>query len=166
MPNSSLQNRYYTPSDKVLNKIESALSKVNIKNGSVKGFRKAKEILQNKRINYQQMKNLKTYFDNYEGDGFDDEYKLIGGDAMKKWVDETLTQNRDVVHDYKKSKMDAGEENQFIKTHEKDQDNANPTAIGGMINIKKSSDSRAIMNNDAVYEEIKSIKQLINYINK
>lgn len=166
MPNSKLEDRYFTPPDKVIHRLESAISKLNVDKGDIKGLRKAKEIIKNKRMTYQQMKNMKSFFDNYEGDGFDDEYKLMGGEIMKHWIDDSLGTSRDIIHGEKEARMNAGEENQFIKTHTKDQDNKNPTKIGGFINIKKSSDARAIMNNDAVYEEIKAINTLMNYINK
>lgn len=165
MPNSNLENKYFTPPDKVIHKLELNISKLNIDKEDIKGLRKAKQIIKLKRLSYQQMKNLKSYFDNYKGEGFDDEYKLSGGKTMERWVNDALSVNRDSIHDEKKARMDAGEENQFIKTHTKDNDNSNPTKIGGFINIRKSSDARAIMNNDAVYEELNNIKSLINYIN-
>ena len=59
MPNSDLINKYFTPPDKVLNKIESALGKVDLNKKDIKGFRRGKEILKNKRISYAQMKKIK-----------------------------------------------------------------------------------------------------------
>jgi len=164
MPNSDLINKYFTPPDKVLNKIESALGKVDLNKKDIKGFRRGKEILKNKRISYAQMKKIKNFFDNYSGDGFDDEFKLTGGKSMRKWVNDELEAKRGDIHDYKQTKMDAGEENQFIRNHEKDHDNANPTGVG-MVKIYKGTNLRNIMNNDTVYENIESIKKLIGFLN-
>jgi hypothetical protein len=61
MPNSDLINKYFTPPDKVLNKIESALGKVDLNKKDIKGFRRGKEILKNKRISYAQMKKIKNF---------------------------------------------------------------------------------------------------------
>lgn len=162
MANSSLENKYYIPSDKVLGKIESAVIKYDVDSGA-KGFARARDILKNKKISYSQMKRLKNYFDNYEGDGSDTEYKLIGGETMKKWIDKSLSTSRETVHAEKKVRMDAGEENQFIKTHEKDKDNADPTRVR-MPQIHKGSKLRNIMANDTIYEEIENIKYLINFM--
>jgi hypothetical protein len=66
--------------------------------------------------------------------------------------------------------MDAGRENQFIKKHTKDKDNANPTAVGGLPKINKGNISRKIMSNKEVYNEsinteINKIKYLMEYMN-
>lgn len=163
MANSNLEGKYFNPTDEVLNQIEKALMKYDIESRS-NGFARAKDIIKNKRISYEQMKRIKNYFDNYEGDGTDIEFKLNGGNTMKKWNSEALSTGRDVIHKEKKARMDAGEENQFIDTHEKDKDNADPTRVR-MAKIHKGSKLRNIMANDTIYEEIESIKYLINYIN-
>jgi hypothetical protein len=172
MPNSSLQNRYFKVPDKVYNKINQALSSINNDSEHAKGVKRAKDIIADRKISYAQMKRLKNYFDSYKGDGTDDEYKLIGGKATRLWVDKALGSSRDSVYQAKKAKMDGGLENQFIRTHTKDNDNANPTkANGGMIDIRKSNKMRNIMANDAIYQEnynkeIDSIKYLIEYMCK
>jgi hypothetical protein len=65
--------------------------------------------------------------------------------------------------------MDAGRENQFIKSHEKDRDNANPTGVGGVPKVTKGSINRKIMSNKEVYneelqKEISDIRYLIEYM--
>lgn len=164
MANSNLEGRYFTPSDKVLAKIERALIKYDVESRS-NGFARAKAILKNKRISYEQMKRIKNYFDTYEGDGTDIEFKLNGGNTMKQWNQEALSTGRDVIEKEKKARMDAGEENQFIDTHEKDRDNADPTRVR-MAKIHKGSKLRNIMANDTIYEQVDSIKYLIAYMNK
>jgi len=172
MPNSKLQQKYYSVPDKVYNRINRALSSINIDDEHAKGVKRSKDLISDRKVSYAQMKRLKNYFDSYKGDGMDDEYKMIGGEITKDWVNKTLTSNRDSIKQSKKAMMDGGMENQFIKTHEKDRDNANPTkANGGMIDIRKSAKMRNIMANDAIYQEnynkeIQSIKYLIEYMNK
>ena len=66
--------------------------------------------------------------------------------------------------------MDAGRENQFIKKHDKDRDNANPTAVGGIPKMTKGSIKDKIMTNKEVYneeitKEISKIKYLMEYMN-
>lgn len=178
MPNSLLQNKTYKVPDKVFNRINSMLNRINVNDKHAKGYKRAKDIVADRMVTYSQMNRLKNYFDNYEGDGSDDEFKLIGGKITRKWVDDSLGQDTESIKKQKKAKMDGGMENQFIKTHEKDNDNHDPTdPNGGMIDITKGSTMNNVMTGDAVYKtsdrkneaynkEINSIKYLIEYMNK
>ena len=172
MPNSDLINKGYKVPDKVVNKINHALATINTNDKQAKGLQRAKDIVNSKRISYGQMKRLKNYFDSYTGDGYDDEYKLIGGLLTKKWVNDSLGNDRESIKTNKKVKMDGGMENQFLRPHEKDNNNTNVMASnGGMIDINKSAKSNSIMNNSAIYKEsynneVKTIKYLIEYLSK
>jgi hypothetical protein len=167
MANSALKNKYFNVPDKVVDVVKGNLDKYG--SDSDKGANRARKIITKKRLTYSEMKNIKSYFDNYEGDGMDAEFKLNGGDTLKDWVDSELEQARDVVDSEKRVRMDAGEENQFKKTHTKDKDNANPTGVG-MVKIHKGANMRNIMNNTTVYEsksineEIEEIKRIIRYL--
>lgn len=161
MANSSLENRTFEVSDKLLNKLKSNLEKYGKDNP--KGSKRARNLITKQMATYHEMKRLKHYFDNYEGDGMDVEYKLNGGDVAKEWVETSLGNARDTIDSIKRTRMDAGDENQFKKTHEKDKDNANPTGVG-MVKIHKGANMRNIMNNTTVYEEIQQIKKLIKYL--
>jgi len=175
MANSKLTNKFYRIPDDVHNKIVNQLNKINFSEDE-KGVKRAKDIINNKEISYGQMTRLKNYFDNYEGDMSDNEFKIIGGNITKKWVNNELFKDTESIRRIKKSKMDSGMENQFLSPHKKDNDNTNPTdPKGGLIDIKKSSKLRNIMANDAIYktsesktynEEIKNIKYLIEYLNR
>lgn len=122
----------------------------------------------NRMLSYENMKKMKSFFDNYEGDGNDEQYVNYGGEQMKQWLDNTLTDMRNSVYYPKKSRMDAGEENQFKKTHHKDKDNTNLGDVN-IPNIAKSSNHKYIMANKSVYEsideELNAIKYLIEYMN-
>ena len=119
-------------------------------------------------ISYENMKMTKTRLARLKDNPA--EYNSKGGDALIKWMDETLKKDRDAISTQKDTGMKAGRENQFIKPHEKDRDNANPTGVGGIPKIGKGSISRKIMTNKEVYneslsKEIVKIKYLIEYIN-
>jgi hypothetical protein len=161
MANSSLENRTFMVTDKLLNVLKSNLEKYGSDNP--KGSKRARNLITKREVTYQEMKRIKNYFDNYEGDGTDVEYKLNGGEVCKEWVEKLLGTARDTVDGIKRTQMDAGAENKFKKTHEKDKDNANPTGVG-MVKIHKGANMRNIMNNTTVYEEIQQIKELIKYL--
>tara|TARA_B100000953_G_C17756775_1_gene337604 strand:+ start:26 stop:514 length:489 start_codon:yes stop_codon:yes gene_type:complete len=161
MANQNLEGRVFKVSDKLLKTLKSNLEKYGQDNP--KGSKRARNLITQKQISYEEMKRIKNYFDNYDGDGSDVEYKLNGGEVAQKWVENLLGHARDTVDSVKRVRMDAGEENQYKKTHEKDKDNANPTGVG-MVKLHKGDQMRNIMNNTTVYEEVQKIKDLINYL--
>lgn len=120
-------------------------------------------------ISYPNLKMTKTRFNKVKKDGNLDEFNKKGGENVLNWVNDTLKKDRDTIYNVKKTGMNAGRENQFIKTHEKDK-NANPTAVGGLPKLHKGNVSRKIMSNKEVYnesinEEINKIKYLMEYMN-
>jgi len=99
-----------------------------------------------------------------------DEFKRLGGDAKLKEIESIIHKEQDADYAKKKVGMDTGRENQFIKTHTKDKDNANPTAVGGVPKMNKGSINRKIMSNKEVYneevkQEIETIRYLLEYMN-
>lgn len=91
-------------------------------NGSKKtdGYDRLNNIIQMKYITYQEMKRLKNFFDNFQGNVNSDEYILNGGDALKTWVYNTLNTATSAIRDFKQAKKDAGINNAFIRHHTKD----------------------------------------------
>tara|TARA_R110000796_G_scaffold92618_2_gene196955 strand:+ start:1358 stop:1894 length:537 start_codon:yes stop_codon:yes gene_type:complete len=178
MPNNQLQNKTYTVPDKVFNRINQMLKQIKVSDDQTKGFKRAKDIVSDRQVSYSQMNRLKNYFDNYNGDGSDNEFKLIGGKVTRKWIDDSLGQDTESIKKQKKAKMDGGLQNQFIKTHTKDNDNADPTdPNGGLVDFSKGSTMDNIMTGKQVYKsserkneaydkEIQSIKYLIEYMKK
>jgi hypothetical protein len=65
---------------------------------SVDGYRRNIDLRKNGYVTYQQLKRMKNYFDNYEGDGKDAPFILNGAEYMKNWVNSTLTHMRDNTH--------------------------------------------------------------------
>jgi hypothetical protein len=121
-------------------------------------------------ISYHNLKMSKTRMNKAKKEDLN-EFNAKGGDNVLKWIEETLKKDRDAIHNVKQTGMNAGRKNQFIKPHEKDKDNANPTAVGGLPKMNKGNISRKIMNNKEVYnesikKEISEIRYLIEYMNK
>jgi hypothetical protein len=98
-----------------------------------------------------------------------EEYNRLGGEERFKEVEILVKSAKDANYRVKKVGMDAGRENQFIKPHEKDRDNSNPTSVGGVPKVTKGSINRKIMSNKEVYnegleKEISDIRYLIEYM--
>lgn len=99
-----------------------------------------------------------------------DEFNRLGGDAELKRLEGIIHTAQKADYNVKKTGKDAGRENQFIKKHPKDRDNANPTSVGGIPKVNKGSINRKIMTNTEVYNEqisseISQIRYLIEYMN-
>ena len=168
MANSDLKNSYFNCPDEIINFIKKQLVHYE-KGGDTRGLKRAKNLIAQKTVSYSHIKRLKNFFDNFKGNQNDMQFRLNGGEKMKKWVDNTLKNARDSISNVKKNRMNAGEENQFKKTHTKDKDNADPTRVR-LPRPHKGSVHRQIMTNKVVYEtvndEILEIKYLIEYITK
>lgn len=98
------------------------------------------------------------------------EFERLGGDAELKRLESIIHTAQNANYQQKKTGKDAGRENQFIDTHEKDRDNTNPTGIGGIPKMNKGSIKDKIMTNKEVYnegleKEISDIRYLIEYMN-
>lgn len=105
-----------------------------------------------------------------EDNGICDEFNRLGGEKRLKEIEGLVHNNQNANYQIKKTGMNAGRENQFIKNHEKDHDNANPTGIGGIPKVNKGSMKDKIMTNKEVYneeinKEISNIRYLIEYMN-
>lgn len=97
------------------------------------------------------------------------EFNRLGGEIELKRLESVIHTAQNANYNVKKTGMDAGRENEFIKKHEKDRDNANPTVSGGIPKVNKGSVSDKIMTNKEVYNEtiskqISEIKYLIEYM--
>lgn len=161
MPNKDLKDTYYPVPPEVLNKLKTSLAKYkNVE--SSKGYKRASEIVNNGKISYGQMNRVKNYFSNYEGEGNDSEYILNGGEVMRNWVNNTLENSTGTIKNEKTARMYAGEENQFIKTHKKDNDNPTRKPVTN-VNLPKVTNSITNKSNKKIFNQIYSGK--INYEN-
>lgn len=99
-----------------------------------------------------------------------EEFNSLGGDVELKKLENVIHTAQNADYNVKKTGMDAGRENEFIETHEKDRDNANPTGLGGIPKVTKGKISNKIMSNKEVYneainKEISEVRYLIEYMN-
>lgn len=80
---------------------ESILSNIRIKvyntDGNASGIKRAKNLIKTGHCTYQQLKRMKNFFDNYNGEN-KLQYELAGGDEMKKFVNKTLVNERQRTH--------------------------------------------------------------------
>jgi hypothetical protein len=119
------------------------------------GYKRNKDLQEKNTISYTQMKRIKGYFDNYKGDFKDAEFILNGGLKMKYWVDQTLNQLRTNIKMTQANRTAAGETNQYIDTHEKDDTNVRPSQT------HKKATERHASSIPKLTEEINKIKKLI-----
>ena len=101
------------------------------------------------------------------------EFQRLGGEAEAKRLEGIIDLATQANYNTKDARRNGGGENVFKKTHHKDKDNANPTAVGGIPDVTKGSMKDKIMTNKEVYneshklnEEINEIKYLIKYLSK
>lgn len=118
---------------------------------NTEGWKRNQELRQNKQITYQQIKRVKNWFDSYNGNKEDAPFILNGGDRMKNWCDEVLKVWRNNLEGGKKIKSDAGMQNQYNDSHEKNNFN---------MNASHSSTADKL----SVSEEVKRINKLIKKI--
>jgi hypothetical protein len=152
--NSNLYNRIAIIPDSLVKHLNDCFSSVE-GNQNVEGYNRNQQLRKGKQATYQQIKRIKSWFDNYSGNKEDAPFILNGGDRMKSWCDEVLRVWRDNDSSGKKIKMDAGMQNQFIDSHTKDQ------------LIKNPLDSHSKTNSDIdvrVEQEIKLMNKLYQKI--
>ena len=122
--NSQLKDRNFTIPDWLYMKLSSVLKK-HAGDTTTPGYKRLNNLLADRNVSYSDMKRVKNYFDNYQGDGTDAEYEMNGGKDMRDWVDSALKTARDAVYNVKDAKRNAGMQNAFIRPHEKDFRNKN-----------------------------------------
>lgn len=116
-----------------------------------------------------ELSRLRKEKDNCENNNVCAEFNRLGGQKRFIEVENLVKRAKNANYQEKKTGMDAGRQNQFIRTHEKDRDNANPTKAGGLPQVTKGDVSRKIMSNQEVYNEayineLSEIRYLIEYM--
>ena len=149
--NKDLKGDVYTLPDNLVELLQNSMSRLQPKD---KGYNRCNTMIKDGSISHTQAKKLKHELEN-ELDG--DDYMVVGGDDMLDFINTTLEGRRKLVHNSKKIRQNAGEENVFKKTHTKDR-SKNPTKVR-MVKISTKVDD--INNNRAIYEEIDRIKELL-----
>jgi len=167
--NSDLDGKYWNCPDYVLNCFKNAVKtyETNNKNSeTTEGYKRAKNILEKRIIEYKQMKRMKNWFDKFEGDHNDIEYRLNGGKTTHNWVESTLNKETQAVKAPKKIKSETGLTNQFIKQHNKDTNKVNKDTLKIRLPNLAKDISGQISRGKPVYEELIRIKNLITYKSK
>ena len=121
---------------------------------STEGYNRNKELQSQKFITYKQLKRIKNFFDNFNGNQKEPSFILNGGVGIKNWVNDELRKMRDYIKNAKTNKMDTGMMNQFIDPHEK-KDFTNVRASQKHL---KTTDKYDV----AVTESLKRINELIS----
>jgi len=167
--NNQLRGKYWECPDYVLNCLDTAVKRYDStnKNGKpTEGYKRAKGIISDNKIEYNHMKRIKNWFDNYDGEHNDMEYRLNGGKTMHNWVDSTLNRETAAIKGPKKIKMETGMANQFLKNHEKKNTKINHQSLKAKIPQLSKDIKGQVWRGKPVYEEIKKIKSLIIYESK
>ena len=152
--NNELKHRVFPLPEGIKKHLKSVLKNYT-GDKTVDGYKRLNNILSMNAIKYNEMKRIKNFFDHYNGTDKSTEYTLNGGDEMKLWVDNTLGSATKAIKDDKQAKKDAGIQNAFIKSHEKDRQNrkGKPTVS----KVKTNDLGKGIMNNNDIKYESKTI---------
>ncbi len=169
--NSKLKGKSWNVPNYALNAISNAvktyetLQKEDIESeNTTEGYKRAKTILEVKNLKYEHVKKIKSWFDNFDGDHNDIEYRLHGGKTMHNWVDSTLNRERASVKAPKKIKSETGLSNQFIKNHEKDNNKVRYKSTFSIPNMAKDI-SGQIKRGKPIYEPMGMSEELIRMQN-
>lgn len=153
MNKSLYDNEIEFPSDK-REHMKKCFHMVKGANEKTEGYNRNKELQNQKFITYKQLKRIKNFFDNFNGNQNEPSFILNGGVVIKNWVNDELRKMRDYVKNTKTNKMDTGMMNQFIKPHEKkDFTNVRPSQ-----KHLKTTDKYDV----AVTESLKRINEIIS----
>lgn len=118
--NSELENNEYIIPDDLYNTLQNNLRSVNQTN-NIEGIQRLKNLINKRNISYSEMYRLKDYFD--KADKSTNEYNLLGGNTMGRWINSQLDKDTSISHNSKQLKKDMGINNAFIKSHEKENRN-------------------------------------------
>jgi mutator protein MutT len=154
--NSKLYNKYYKVPNNILEYISSKLNEYS--DIECTGKKKANFILKEKKLTYQNLKKYKNFFDYQTRKDYnlttDDtsindvsekcEYELSGGDLMRKFVEQTLKDERKRLEDKKYISTElGGMYNQFNK--ETPHDNLKINTDSNFITESSKKDNKKIM---------------------
>ena len=88
--NSQLYGNTYPIPEYLLNVINAKL----MSSPNNKGIKRAKNLIKNGTLSYQQMKRIKNFYDHMDGENDILQFELMGGAIMKKFIEKTLQGER------------------------------------------------------------------------
>lgn len=146
--NSDLKGRYFPLGDGIRKYLTNLLNTYEGDKG-IPGYKRLCNILEMPNgIEYNELKRIKSFFDNFEGDKKSNEYVLNGGDMMAMWVNNTLNTATKAIEGFKQAKKEAGFKNAYRKEHTKDRQNK--TTQPTISKFQTKNLSKNIANNTAI----------------
>lgn len=112
--NQDLINKKFKIPDEIYGRLKNNLQQ--IQNKSAKGYKRLTNLVNSRYITTNEMYRLRNFFNNNEKTA---EYELIGGSDFKKWIEKELSTATTMSQQSKEIKRDLGQNNAFIKSHEK-----------------------------------------------
>ena len=119
---------------------------------NTEGYNRNKELRSGGIVNYQRLKRIKSWFDNYSGNKEDSPFILNGGERMKTWCNHVLDHWRLTLDIGKRAKSGSGMENEYIKYHTKD---------GVVVSPNKRHEKGINKYDTSVTEQINQINQIM-----
>lgn len=116
--NQDLVDKQYNIPNKLYNKLRNNLSQYN---GDTNGIKRLKNLINMKSLSTSEMYRIQNRLNAL--DKSDEEYELIGGDEMLRWINKELKHAKNVSYNRKKINKDLGRENSFISAHNKSSKN-------------------------------------------
>lgn len=118
--NKDLKNKTFKIPDNLYSILKNLSVKYSSKKDS-KGYKRLNNLIKMRNLTTNEMYQLKNYFDKLSNS--DEEYNIIGGDEMKEWVNKELNIATSINYRGKDIKRKMGDNNAFIKNHEKEYGN-------------------------------------------
>ncbi len=116
--NRDLYNNRVELPEEVIVYLKQCHDEIPDSNQNVEGLKRNKELRDSGYVTYQQLKRIKNFFDNFNGEDNDLTFISNGGHYMKNWVNQTLNSMRNSNQQSKEIKS-VVLPNQFISQHEK-----------------------------------------------
>jgi len=147
-------NKVQVP-EEVVNYLQQCHDSASGADETTEGYKRNKELRDNKHVTYQQLKRMKNWFDSFNGNENDLPYILNGGHYVRNWVENTLGSMRNGISLGKEIKSEVLP-NQYIKQHEKD----------SLVNMNRPSKSHNSATNEYNVEITENLKRINDLIKK
>lgn len=127
--NQDLVDKTYTIPDDLYNILKNNYASIG-KQHNIEGIKRLKNLINARVINTNEMYRLKNDFERM--DSKSDEYRLLGGTKMKRWIEQQLKTATTMSKHSKDVKHMLGDTNAYIKKHQK-------TGTGTAHTVKKNN---------------------------
>ena len=116
--NQDLVDKKYNIPEKLYNTLKNNLSQYS---GNINGIKRLKNLINMESLTTNEMYRILNKLNSLDKNS--DEFNLIGGEEMLRWVDKELKHAKNVSYNRKKINKDLGRENSFISAHNKNSKN-------------------------------------------